>query len=159
MSMRSSIDTQAMIDLYTKDHKTMQEIANMAGVSKTAVYKRLKKANIKAYEGEWINKNCKNCGKQFRITRSRQKQQTGHYCSTDCYYDFVTVKGSFIDRYGGYKARIKVREVFDLQSKHVVHHIDGDQRHNELCNLMVFASQSDHLIYHRTGNIEPLAKW
>lgn len=36
-----------------------------------------------------------------------------------------------------------------LKDEEVVHHIDGNRRNNDPVNLMVFATNSDHVLYHK----------
>lgn len=40
-----------------------------------------------------------------------------------------------------------------LKCGEVVHHIDGDRRNNDPDNLMVFASQSEHLEWHKIHDV------
>jgi hypothetical protein len=51
-----------------------------------------------------------------------------------------------------------VKRLYQLQEQHVVHHVDGDDLHNELSNLWVFASQAEHMSFHRGGDAEPIWK-
>lgn len=41
-----------------------------------------------------------------------------------------------------------------LKAEEVVHHKDGDKTNNDECNLMVFATNSDHLCFHASKKVE-----
>jgi hypothetical protein len=49
-----------------------------------------------------------------------------------------------------------VGRYFPLERRHVVHHHDGDNTNNALDNLAVFASQAEHMRYHRGGHATPI---
>lgn len=40
----------------------------------------------------------------------------------------------------------------ELDPANVIHHIDGDGRNNDICNLMIFASKGDHMRYHNCSD-------
>ena len=47
-------------------------------------------------------------------------------------------------------------QYFHLEPQHIVHHKDSNQRNNDLANLLVFASASDHLKHHHGSKVSPL---
>ena len=147
--MRVDICTDYLVKLYTVEHLTLRGIGKRVEMSAAGVAKRLKAAGIVSEQGEWIDKVCETCAKEFRITRSRA---TARYCSTTCYGIAITSPKSYIWRHGQRLARLIVAQHFDLQPEHVVHHKDGDNRNNDRSNLAVYASQADHTKSHRGGN-------
>ena len=67
-------------------------------------------------------------------------------CETQSYY---------ANRHGQTIARSIVSQVFHLLDGYVVHHIDSDNTNNRLDNLAVFASQAEHISFHRGGEGRP----
>lgn len=57
-----------------------------------------------------------------------------------------------LNRQGQQMAREAVSTYFDLPKGAVVHHEDADNMNNAIENLLVFASQSDHLKWHHGVN-------
>ena len=79
------------------------------------------------------------------------------YASRACYYDHVTRDRTYKpSRAGQKRARRIVERHFTLLPGYVVHHVDGDNTHNALANLEVFASQAEHMSFHRGGNAAPI---
>lgn len=151
--MRIDINTDYLVKLYIVDHLTLREIGKRLKISHSGVAKRLKLAGITSEQGEWVNKECDFCGKEYKITRARQGNK---YCSRVCYSTAITSPQSHIWRHGQRLARLIVRQHFDLHDGHVVHHIDGDDRNNDRSNLAVYASQAEHISAHRGGKVKPL---
>ena len=56
--MGKRVDTQYVVVLYTERHLTMQQIGDMLGLTKQAIYKRLRKAGITSDQGEWVECVC-----------------------------------------------------------------------------------------------------
>jgi hypothetical protein len=55
-------------------------------------------------------------------------------------------------RQGQRRARATVLALgFPLTSQHVVHHVDSDDRNNQVSNLWVFATKGHHMSFHRLG--------
>lgn len=154
--------TEAIIFMYIEKHLTMREIADMIGISKAAVSARLRKANIDIKLGEHVRLVCTYCEKEFTRPRSRvrknKEKQYNYYCSSSCYYYSIHNSNYIQWRHGQRIAKSIVSRFFTLTSGQIIHHRDGNNGNNSLNNLMVFASQSDHLRWHR-GKNKPKPLW
>jgi len=145
---KNKVETQHIVVMYTEKHLTGQQIGDMIGMSRAGVMKRLRKAGIKADQGEHVTCICDYCGSECSTTRARWRRTARQYCGEQCYYKSRENPAYLPWRQGQNIARQIVNHYFKLQSHHVVHHIDGDNTNNKLSNLMVFESQSDHMTYH-----------
>lgn len=154
--MRRKVETQDVVVRYTKLHQTMEEIGQHYGVTRQAIQKRLRKAGISSEQGERVQVECSICGKGFSLQRKRWHRTERYHCSTDCYLIRRSSPDYIPWRQGARLARIIVRQYFELQPEHIVHHEDKSQRNNKLDNLRVFANQSDHLKYHHGKDIKPI---
>lgn len=154
--MRTDIDTDYLVKLYTVDHLTLREIGLRVKMSAAGVKKRLAAAGITSEQGEHCKVVCGFCGKEFDRTRKRAKAVGNKYCTTTCYGAAITSPQSYLWRHGQRLARLIVAQHFTLQPEHVVHHIDGDNRNNDRSNLAVYASQADHTRNHRGGQVLPV---
>jgi hypothetical protein len=148
---------------YEDDLTPMIEIASWLHVSRTAIYKFLKKHGVNTSKSVRVIVKCANCGKDVplrrAVAREKRKVKAKVYCNKDCYFADVNGDTEYIPwRHGGRIARDLVSKYFDLQPEHVVHHEDRSQRNNEIDNFRVFANQSDHLKYHR-GADKPEPVW
>jgi hypothetical protein len=151
------VTTAEMTRLFVKEHLTLREIAGRAGISHVSVSKRLHKAGVTALDGTMPQLVCQQCGTGYRRKRSAVRVATGRFCSRSCYMAHIRDKATYTEwRYGQKLARAAVSRYFDLQPGHVVHHHDGDNRNNDPRNLAVFASQAEHMRYHRGGPATPL---
>ena len=92
---------------------------------------------------------CILCGKELEKKQRR-------YCSLACYRAFRKDTNYIAWRQGQTIAREIVKRYYDLQPSNIVHHKDKDCRHNSPSNLVVFASQSDHLKHHHGLEVKPL---
>jgi hypothetical protein len=153
---KNGVKTEYLVELYTKRGLTLRQIGMQVGMSHAGVRVRLKKAGV---EDSRIEVNCGYCGVRFRQVRSRwRKRLKESYCSAEHYYA-ARENPDFMEwRQGSRLARAVVAQHFELEKEHRVHHVDSDQRNNDLVNLWVFASQSDHLKWHHYGNVEPIWK-
>lgn len=141
------VERREVVELYRSGVR-VGEIANRYGVATKTVQRLARRAG----EGRPARKGvvrCSNCGiaveRYFRF-RTRDK-----FCKSACYYEKLKNPEYRRDVYGMRQARKVVGRYFRLEGGMVVHHVDGDNRNNELGNLMVFASQGDHLVWHRLG--------
>lgn len=154
---RSKVETQHLVVLYTEQHFTLRQIGVLVGMSAAGVGKRLKAAGIVAHDGEWVKASCGFCGSQLERRRSQHRDRYEIYCNTECYYASRENPGYRSWRHGSRLARAIVAQYFKLEPEHIVHHVDGDERNNNLDNLAVYASQSDHIKWHHgKGKVEAI---
>lgn len=102
------------------------------------------------------NASCHVCNKAMVLSPSKLKGQKRFFCSRKCYHSLRQDGRYHPNRQGQRIARKVVSQYFDLQPQHVVHHEDRDTRHNDIVNLLVFASQADHMAYHHGSDVKPL---
>jgi len=140
--------------LYLQDHLTYEEIGKVYSTTRQYIYKLMKRYGIDTSKGERFKVKCDRCGKEYEVTRKKFKQTSKHYCGKLCYFsDRYT--GYTPDRYGQMVARRVMAKHLGrrLEILEVVHHIDGDCSNNEIDNLMVFSSNSEHIKYHHSLRI------
>jgi len=151
--------TQDVVALYTQQHLTCEEIGRMFSVSRAAVAKRLRQAGIPTAKGEWVQVYCAFCGADIKRTRARWRNapDARHFCATSCYAGFRANPNSYSWRHGTRLARLLVGSYFHLEDGMIVHHKDGDERNNDIANLCVYASSSDHIrAHHGKTQVEPV---
>ncbi len=107
----------------------------------------------------WVVLTCAACGALFDRPRSQAKR--GHYkqyCSEACYQGTIKQNGAnYVNsRVGTRRGRKVVSAHFAIRPGQVVHHHDGDDTNNTLTNLAVFATQAEHMRFHRGGNAQPI---
>lgn len=150
--------TAYMVTLYTEHHLTMEEIGRIVGISKTAVMKRLRKVGITRQQGERVVRPCAYCGVEVNRPRSQGLRKDNLFCCTEHYYASRENPQYQQWRQGGRLARAIVSQHYLLSPIEVVHHVDGNQRNNDLMNLEVYASNADHLAKHHGRQIDPVWK-
>ena len=155
---RVTLPLAEVIERYTIQHETMQEIADLTHISRAAISRRLKRAGITSEQGERVNCLCPVCGQSFSSTRKRWKQARKRFCSMPCYTAQMQQTNYHAWRHGQRLARTAVKGCFPLQEGQIVHHVDGDNRNNKLENLWVFTSNADHMSFHRGGLAQPIWK-
>lgn len=133
----------------------MTELANAYGVTRGRIWQILKEAGIDTAKRR-LEVSCRVCGTVVSRTKAHVRKNKHHYCTVDCYYASLENRQSRYWRHGQRMARAVVAQVFDLLPGHVVHHIDGNNYHNELSNLMVFACAGDHVRFHRGFDSWPI---
>ena len=160
----SEIGLVNIIEEYSIKRTPISKLAEQYGVTRHAVYKRLKEAGVdtsKATNGR-IELSCTFCGKAFKRPRSYVRKIKRTFCSKDCYFAYIEDQqpGSYKPNRSGQRiARAVVSRYFELKPGHIVHHIDRNTRNNSPTNLMVFANSGDHIRYHRWGaeaEVQPL---
>ena len=158
-----NVSTQDIVVMYTEKHLTLRDIGKLTGMSHVGVSKRLKKAGIETKAGTWVKTHCAFCGKDLEIRRQRFRyrnkdgsRRRGHFCNLACYVASLENPGYRPWRHGMRLARAIVSQYYRLEEGNIVHHIDGDERNNNLDNLMVFKNQAEHMRHHRGGKVTPL---
>lgn len=143
-----------MIRLYTVEHLTCQQIAEIMHCSRAWISIRLKDCGIHYSQGTRVKAKCFTCGKMHEVTRARHRNRKRAFCSRECFY--ASRKGEHYRpwRQGQRRARAIVAQYFKLEPQHIVHHEDKDNCNNDIRNLRVFACQADHMSYHH-GNAVP----
>lgn len=151
---RKRVSTQHLVVLYTEKHLTMEEIGRIVGMSRQGVMKRLHAVGVTREDGTRVKRPCAYCGVVVDRPRSQARPRLSAYCSPEHYYASLENPEFQQWRHGGRLARAIVSQHYPLQRDHVVHHIDGNQRNNDLANLQVYASQADHMAVHRGRHVD-----
>lgn len=127
---------------------------------------------------ERILKNCQQCGTVLYVKQSDDRRGGGKYCSHTCFYAHNRGKNNnkwkggvkihahgyrlitspnhpFKDKQGYVREHRLVMEMYIgryLEPYEDVHHLDNDKQNNDIGNLELFASRSEHLKkYHQRG--------
>lgn len=153
---RPDVDTAELVRLFTELHLTLREIGRMVGMTAQGVSRRLRKAGTKAQAGTWITKPCAYCGIELKRQRSRSHRRENWYCCNEHYYAARSNPQFAKWRHGSRLARAIVSQHYPLSPVEIVHHKDGDERNNDISNLAVYASNSDHMAAHHGRAIEPV---
>lgn len=154
---RMKVTTIEMVQLFTKDHLTLREISNKVGLSATAISKRLKNVGVKANDGTWVVTKCAFCQATIKRTRSRFRKNEDNYCNQECYAADLESPGYKQWRQGSRIARAIVSQYIQIPYEAIVHHKDGNDRNNDIGNLLLLANQGDHMRVHRSSKtVEPL---
>ena len=135
---------------YLVDHLTMEEIGKELGITRQAVLNRFRRCRIDVGTGERFKVKCDTCGNDYEITRKRWKSSIKHFCGHECYSKYLRNNDSRKSRNGQRIGRSVMEKHLnrDLMQGEVVHHIDFDEMNNDIKNLMIFDSNSDHIKYH-----------
>lgn len=153
---------QDIVDAYTKWLEPAASIAQRYHVSRTAIWKLLRKLGVETRRGvaTQIAVECEVCLKKFKRTRCQARANSlrsgRNFCSRACYFDWLR-QGNYDaggnpyvqSRKGQRRGRMMVSTVFDIPDGAIVHHIDRNTLNCSLDNLMVFANQGDHTKHHR----------
>ena len=148
---KRTIDAKEAIRLWEEEYHSANMIAKAMGFSRMGVIKCLNRNGIDTSKVNRIRVQCSQCGAPIDRTKARARAVDKPYCWTACYYAAIHNEAYRPWRHGKRIARKVVGAVFPLAPGNVVHHDDGDNHNNRLDNLMVFASHSEHMRYHRTG--------
>lgn len=158
--MRRKLSDENKMDI-VKDYGNLVPIIELARkykVSRQAIWKMLRKAEVKTSKRK-IKVLCSVCGKEIYRGKARIRNQKNHFCSWECWKAFLEAGNGFpyIQNRNGQKiARAIVSEYFKLESGNIVHHENRDDLDNRPENLKVFCNQGDHIKYHRGFDIEPI---
>lgn len=153
---RIKVTTKYIITLYIDQHLTLEEIGRVVGMSKQGILRRLQKAGITREQGTWITRPCAYCGVDVRRQRQRVHRTSSWYCCAEHYYAARENPDFQPWHHGGRLARAVVAQHYPLAPTEIVHHKDTNVKNNDISNLAVFASQSDHLAYHHGRKIDPV---
>jgi biotin operon repressor len=159
MGILTENDKREVKRLYEEEGLSCGMIAEAYGISRVAIWKQLRSMEVDTRKvGVNINRSveCSYCG-GFHIKKRaywRERKLDRYFCSRDCYIHWVKDNGRHYkpSRYGQRAARRKMVGILgELPDGAVVHHEDGDCLENYEWNLIVFATHSDHMMWHR-GN-------
>lgn len=156
MLKRRFVATDALVEWYTRDHLTHAEIGEKIGRTARAVCERLASAGITSEQGEWVDVLCAFCEEPLRVTRKRWRRSRRLYCRPQHYYAARVNPAYIRSVYGTQLARAVVSQHFPLMPEYIVHHLDGNNRNNDLANLVVYISHSDHMKGHHGQAVEPI---
>ena len=145
------IDKDTLKALYIDNHLTMQQIGNKYGVTRACVSRLVKNYGIDASFAESFFINCAVCGVEFRIYRKRYNKARVKYCSVACYHKHRqhNYQGN---RQGQRTGRAAMERHLNrkLKKGEAVHHIDGNCLNNNIDNLLLFPSNSEHIKHHHS---------
>ena len=157
--MLNETERKEIVRKFVEELIPMAALATEYGISRQAIHKIIRKAGIDIVAAAKVKKTCAVCNRTVIVARNRARQVNTLTCSRECYYAYLKRNGYRPNNQGSRFARKLVSMYHELKRGEVVHHIDGDQSNNRLENLMVFASQADHLRYHRGFEIKPVWKY
>lgn len=160
-----AISTEVLVEMVLGKRMKWAEVEKATGLTRQGVWKRLKRGGL--YEprcakggapGKMVEMACGFCQRPVRRYRSRMALmgQVAVYCNQQCYAAKLATHPYQESRDGSRMARVAIGRHFPIERDHMVHHKDGDQRNNVLGNLLVFASQADHMAHHRGRKVTPL---
>lgn len=157
--MRKRIDVEKAKELWGKMY-SLQMIADEIGSTKQGIKKALNRSGVDTSNAAtWQTLECPQCGATFKKTRALTRNHPGKiYCGAQCYYAAIH-NPDFVEwRHGTRVARDIISQHIDIPDGAIAHHKDGDERNNDVANLMLFANQSDHMTWHRASahNVVPL---
>lgn len=147
-------DEVDIINAYTIDLVPMIDLAKQYNRTRQGIWKLLKRNGINPAEYGILKITCPACGQVFTRPRCQVRKRKRLYCSVKCYYAYLDAaqEGSYNQsRQGQRIARQKIAEYLELKSGYVVHHEDRNTLNNQPWNLKVFATNGDHIRYHRLG--------
>ena len=154
--MLTNAERELIIKRFLVDLTPMAVLAADYGISRQAIHKIVKRAGVNVAAAAQVEVTCAVCGGHYSIARNRARVLNNTFCSRACYYIFLK-RGNYKEhRHSSRLARAIVEQYHTLQAGQVVHHIDGNQSNNRLDNLIVFASQADHVRFHRGFDIQPV---
>jgi hypothetical protein len=147
---KSKITTEEIKTLYIVGLRTMEEIGAMAGISRQAVRLILDRIGVE-YRGGKLIKQCLYCHGDFQVCRNVTKKGQGNYCSNRCSNAARSLGGDMsVSSRMGRAAWLMAHPAETFKPGQVIHHIDGDRNNNDVGNLRVFNSQTEHMQYHHS---------
>jgi len=149
--LNGTLLTSKMLDMWEDMGKSEDDIGRLLGITRQGLWKIRRRMGCpvrfrsdRGVERKSIDEKRANWNKYMRNWRKRNSYP-GHAV--------IRVGGKCVKR-SRHNAAIILGRV--LLEGEVVHHIDGNVRNDSYDNLMVFASQGDHLAYHRGEDVEPV---
>ena len=143
---------------YLVEHLTLSEIGEKLGISRQAVFNRIRRCRIDVSTAERFKVLCDICGKEYETTRKRWRISYKHFCSMGCSGKYKSNPEYRQWRNGQRIGRLVMESVLErpLRDGEVVHHRDGNNGNNDKGNLMLFSSNSEHMKFHHAERRERL---
>ena len=151
-------ERRQIIEAYDTNLIPMIALAKQYGVTPRTIHRILNKANINTSKRKLLV-SCTTCGNELLRTKGRIRKQLHHFCSEQCYYDYLKAGNGYPyiqNRHGQRLARSLVSKYITLGTNHIVHHENRNCLDNRIKNLKVFRNQGDHIRHHRGFDVEPL---
>ena len=161
MKTREQIHT--IIVEYRDNHARAADLAVTFGMTRQGIYKLLRAHGVDISKAQKVKRTCRVCGVPLLRRRAVARKTQHSYCSPTCYTTYLETLGENY-RPSNYHSRVARRIVkeawpdYNPEAGHTIHHIDKDCEHNNLKNLEVYTSQSDHLKKHRGQDVKPIWK-
>ena len=157
-------DKAKIVELYTNNKLSLSEIAPKFDKSRAAIWSVLKAAGVDTSKAVacWVEVECSWCHKTFKRKRKQARNHLRHFCCGLHYLDFMRTNGADYNgnRHAQRKSRVVVEFFYGpLPDGSVVHHRDKNTENLNPKNLMLFASHSDHMRWHRGDRIFVEALW
>lgn len=164
MKLRKCTMTQDQITTLYNSGTKAAIIAQIAGISRVAVYNIIKQSGVVTGRRAVLDLKCKFCGETYSRPRSHgtDKKNAG-YCSIQCFHADRSLYGKYsargVDLYKPEYEQLrrsctrKAREIIQLTGinltpNQVIHHKDGNYMNNDISNLQIFNSHSEHMKHH-----------
>lgn len=148
MKTKSKLTDYELKKLYTESDLQVRHIATLAGIGRESVWKRLKRLGVATAGRGTVAVTCAFCGMEFNRYRTRASKTDKDYCNAECYFASRENPGYVPWRHGQRLARALVSQHIRLLPEWVIHHKDGNNKNNDISNLVVFESQKIHLKHH-----------
>lgn len=143
-------DKEQLERWYLSEHLTLEQIGQRLGITRQAAWNRIRRCRIDTSSAERFDIKCDVCGEEYSTTRKRYLKSIKHCCSHACYMQYLRSPEYKAWRQGQRIARINLGKHLgrEVRTGEVVDFIDGDNRNNEISNLMLFPSSAEHIAYH-----------
>jgi hypothetical protein len=152
----TDVEIVDIIDGYTVRLERMIDLATKHGITRQGVFKVLMRAGVNTHKGDGgaaqIHYSCTVCGKEGVKNRANFRKRKHVFCNQDCYTAWLQHGNGnplIIHRQGARVGRDIAGKYHTFLPGHVLHHEDRNQNNNHISNLKVFATQGDHIRYHR----------
>ena len=142
-----------IIRAFTQDMEPVIGLASTWGLTRQAVYKILKQADVDTSKGK-LKVSCSACGEEVLRPKSKLRDRKNIFCNHTCHDAYRSAAREISTKRANWHrvARRKISVVFPgLKKSHVVHFIDGKVYNCLEHNLMVFKNLGDHARWHRFG--------
>lgn len=148
-------------EAFIREHwpsRPITEIAAALELTRQRVWQIVRSLGLSTHRPKGVERNCAlvSCRAAIRVPQSRARKSEKSFCNAEHYYAWRFNPQFLGWRQGMRLGRAEVAKHFKLEPRHIVHHLDGNERNNEISNLIVFASASDHMRHHHRRSVEPI---